>query len=232
MSEFYKQQRMKTNLWKTFVVVGLTLAGSFLPAVSRAEAAPPLYIATFETNAVGPVPDEFLVLDGQFTIKEEGGSKFLELPGAPLDSYGILFGPTEPADVLLSAKIYGTGKGRRFPAFGLGANGVGGYRVQVSPAKKQLELFRGDEVKQGVAYEWKSGQWTELRLEVRKGKDNEFHIRAKAWTKGEAEPKEWMLTLEDKEPLPPGRAAVTGSPYAGTEIRFDDLTVSRAEAKP
>src|SRR6266705_5565560 len=111
-----------------------------------AQQAKPLYENDFEQAALDKVPDDFLVLDGQFAVKEEGGNKFLELPGAPLDSYGALFGPTETEDISVSARIFGTGKGRRYPTFGVGLNGQGtsAYRLQVSPAKKALELFKGD----------------------------------------------------------------------------------------
>ena len=42
---------------------------------------------------------DLLVLDGAFAVKAEGGNKFLELPGAPLDTYGLLFGPTVSANI-------------------------------------------------------------------------------------------------------------------------------------
>src|SRR5437588_932962 len=84
----------------------------------------PVYENNFEKAEVGKVPDDFLVLDGAFVVKEEGRNKFLELPGAPLDSFGVLFGPTQSAGVAVSARIHGTGKGRRFPTFGVGLNGV------------------------------------------------------------------------------------------------------------
>src|SRR6266571_4054518 len=127
-----------------------------------AQQAKPLYENDFEKAALDKVPDDFLVLDGQFAVKEEGGNKFLELPGAPLDTFGVLFGPTEKEGTAVSARIFGTGKGRRYPTFAVGLNGQGtsAYRLQVSPAKKALELFKGDEVKATVPYEWKSGTWT------------------------------------------------------------------------
>src|SRR6266702_776209 len=78
-----------------------------------------LYENSFEKADLDKVPDDFLVLDGQFAVKEEGGNKFLELPGAPLDSYGALFGPTETEDISVYARIFGTGKARRHPTFGL-----------------------------------------------------------------------------------------------------------------
>ena len=61
----------------------------------RAEDSKPLYENNFESAEVGKVPDDFLVLDGGFAVKSDGTNKFLELPGAPLDSFGVLFGPTE-----------------------------------------------------------------------------------------------------------------------------------------
>lgn len=191
----------------------------------------PLYENNFEKAEVGKLPEEMLVLDGQFAVKEENGNKFLELPGAPLDTFGVLFGPTEAGDVVVSAKIFGTGKGRRFPAFGIGANGVAGYRLQVSPGKKLLELYKGDEVVKSVSYEWKSGEWTELRLQVRKVKDGQFTVGGKVWTKGGAEPKEPLISFDDNAAPAAGRASMWGSPYSGTPIQFDDLSVMRAESK-
>src|SRR5712671_7416782 len=107
----------------------------------------PLYENNFETAEVGKVPEDFLVLDGGFAVRAEGGNKFLELPGSPLDNFGVQFGPSGNSDVTVSARINGTGKGRRFPTFGVGLNGVAGYRLQVSPAKKLLELYKGDTAK-------------------------------------------------------------------------------------
>src|SRR4051794_40752354 len=74
----------------------------------------PVYENNFDKAAIDKVPDEMLVLDGAFAVKEEAGNKFLELPGAPLETFGVLFGPTDTAGLGVSARIYGTGKGRRF----------------------------------------------------------------------------------------------------------------------
>src|SRR3989440_5243914 len=109
-----------------------------------------LYANDFEKVEVGKVPDDFLVLDGGFVVKQEGGNKFLELPGAPLDSFAVQFGPAETTDVAVSARINGASKGRRFPAFGLGLNGVAGYKLQLSAAKNALELYKDQELKATV----------------------------------------------------------------------------------
>jgi len=191
-----------------------------------AQRAKPLYENNLEKAAIGSVPEEFLVQDGAFTVKEEGGNKFLELPGAPLDTFGFYFGPTEKDGVAVTARIIGTGKGRRFPTFSVGLGAGGLYRLQVSPAKKSLELFKGDAVKATVPHEWQSETWVFLRLQVRKVKDGEWKVEGKAWVQGKAEPEAWAISYDEKEEPIAGRASVWGNPYSGTPIRFDDLMVA------
>lgn len=185
-----------------------------------------LYLNNFETNEVGKAPAEFLVLDGGFAVKEDNGNKFLELPGAPLDSFAVQFGPAESENVALSARIKGTAKGRRFPTFGIGLNGTAGYKLQVSPGKKLLEIYQDQEAKAGVPYDWKSDQWTKLRIQVRKTADAVWKIEGKAWVEGHPEPDQWTISVEAKEAPPAGKASLFGSPFAGTPIQFDDLLLS------
>ena len=191
-----------------------------------------LYQNDFEKAEPGKVPEEFLVLEGAFGVKEEGGQKFLELAGAPLDTFGVLFGPTETNGLAISARIYGTGKGRRFPTFAVGLNGVGGYKLQVSPAKKSIELYKGEQVLASAPHVWDSDAWTVLRMQVRKVKDAEWTIEGKAWKEGALEPATWTVTATDKNEPIPGRASVWGAPYAGTAIRFDDLLVVKLAGQP
>lgn len=187
-----------------------------------------LYQNNFEKADLGKVPDDLLVLDGAFDVKEEGGNKFLELAGAPLETFGVLFGPTETNGVAVSARIQGTAKGRRFPTFAIGLNGVGGYKLQVSPSKKLLELYKGEQVLGSAPYSWESDSWTKLRLQVRKVNDNQWKIEGKAWKQESVEPEAWGIAFTDQSEPPPGRASIWGAPYAGTPIRFDDLLMKVA----
>jgi hypothetical protein len=190
----------------------------------------PLYQNDLQKAIVGKIPEEFLILDGAFTVGEEGTNKFLELPGSPLDSFGLLFGPTEKDNLLAAARFYGTLRGRRFPAFGIGLNGISGYKLQVSPGKSALELYRGDTLKTSIPFAWQSGHWTHLVLQVRKN-GSVWNIEGKAWSEGKDEPAQWMISAEDSEDLSAGRAALYASPYAETPIRFDDLVVSRVASR-
>ena len=196
------------------------LAGADTPKPSSV-----LYENNFEKAELQKVPDDMMVMDGGFAVREENGNKFLELPGAPLETFGVLFGPTEPTGISVNARVFGTGKGRRFPAFAVGLNGVGGYKLQVSPAKKLLELYRSDVVLASVPFNWESGSWTLLRLQSRKTNNGQFSIQGKAWKHGSPEPSTWQISHTDKTETPPGRPSIWGAPFSGTPICFDDLKV-------
>ena len=187
-----------------------------------------LYTNGFDKGELEKVPEDMMVLDGGFAVKGEGGNKFLELPGAPLETFGVLFGPTEASGLAVTARVESTGKGRRFPTFAVGLNGVGGYKLQASPAKKLVELVKGEEVVASAPFTWESGSWTLLRLQCRKVKDGEFVLEGKAWKQGDAEPKAWQISRMESSESPAGRSSVWGMPFAGTPVRFDDLTVTRA----
>jgi hypothetical protein len=201
-------------------------AFSLCVSAPAADAAKVLYQNNFEKGEVGKLPEEMLLLDGGFAVQDVSGNKVLQLPGAPLDTFGVLFGPTEPAGLALSVRVHSTKKGRREPAFAIGLNGNAGYKLQVSAAKKLLELYKGEDVVAKEPFAWESDSWTTLKLQVRKVKDGEFAIEGKAWKQGAPEPEKWTVThVENAEPSA-GRASIWGNPFAGTPIDFDDLVVS------
>jgi len=211
------------------LLIAFALADTGTDASRAAEApAKPLYHNDFEAAESGKLPAEMMVMSGDFVVKADAkDGKILELPGEPLDTFGLLFGPTPAGDATASARFFGTKKGRKFPTFGVSLGGVGGYRLQVSAAKKTLEIFQGDEARQSAAYEWKDESWTSLRVQVRKAASG-WIVQGKAWPAGTPEPAAWSITFEAKEEPSAGRAGIWGSPFSGTPIRFDDLDLSPA----
>ena len=208
---------------KTLSRFFLTLGLSALTA----HATEPLYQTNFEKTELGKVPDDFLVLDGAFAVKEQGGNKFLELPGAPLDAFGFMFGPSARHGNEVIARMFGTKKGRRYPVFGVALNGVNGYRLQVAPAKRAIELLKGSTVVAKVPFRWAGGEWLRLALRVQQTSDVEWTISGKVWVDGKAAPaKPTIKHKETKEPRN-GRPSIWGSPYSGTPIRYDDIVVNK-----
>lgn len=183
-----------------------------------------VYKNDFQSAEVGKVPAEIMVHDGDFKVAEDAGNKFLELPGAPLETFTVLFGPSAKEDRTVSARVFGTAKGRRGPSFNVGLNGVGGYKLQVSASKELIELVKGDAgTKSSVPYKWTSGKWTRLSLTLKKVKDGEWKVDGRVWLDGEAEPADPTITFADAEAPTPGKASTGGSPFSNTPIRFDDL---------
>jgi hypothetical protein len=216
---------MKRHGWIGWPFAFVAAFSLLLTICARADEKP-LYQNNFEKAAVGPLGDDFLVLDGDFSVKESEGNKYIELPGAPLDTFGVLFGPTTNAGVCVSARIFGTGKGRRYPQFAIGLDGQNGYKLKVFPAKDTVEIFKGDESAASVPYHWKPGTWTALKMRIRQTDGPGWKIEGKVWPQAEAEPKDWTIFTEDKTAPRPGRASLWGSPVSGTPLRFDDLLLT------
>jgi hypothetical protein len=186
-----------------------------------------LYQNDLQKTEVGSVPDDFMVIEGRFAVKEQGGNKVFELPGAPLDSFSFLFGPRESENISAQARIFATSKGRRYTVFDVGLGGLGGYKLRVAPAKKQLELYRGDALKTSVPLQWSSGKWTYLKLQIEKTEAAKWTVSGKLWQEGSEEPKEATLTIVDSQAPPRERASAGAMPYSGDPVLFDDLIVSR-----
>jgi hypothetical protein len=202
-----------------------------LSVFSQGADAPAIYRNDFQKVPRDKLPEEFLVIAGTFEIKTEKENVFLELAGAPLDTFGLLFGPTEQTGLSASARFFGTKQGRRFPTFAISLNGIAGYRLQINPAKRAIEIYRGDEQKASAPYEWQSGTWNTLRLQLRTVEGKPV-AEGKAWSgDATAEPSKWTIQFKDSEDVPPGRPGIWGTPYAGTPIRFDDLIVTKATSE-
>lgn len=208
--------------WKNLAAIAALSAALGGDATAQSSKA---YSADFESAEIGSVPEDLLVLDGGFAVAPFEGGKVLELPGAPLESFGVLFGSNARENVEVSARVHATAKGRRFPTFAVGLNGVAGFKFRVSPAKKALELYRSDDLRQSTPLDWDSGKWTHLKLRVAKLSDTEWRVEGRFWQEGQTEPKEPSLVHVETSAPPNGRASILGSPFSGTPIRYDDLKV-------
>lgn len=231
----HRQQGAKKQLFFSLLVFlsvffVLSVSSVLRLSVTSAEApspTKPLYANDFEKLPDGNPPEDMVPLSGNFTVKTVDGNKLLELPGDPVEGYGILFGPDNESLLSVSARIYGTATGKRTPEFGVGLADSNGYKLWLMPATNQLQLIKGEDVKATAPFPWKSGSWTSLRLQVRKIAEGKYSVEGKAWEYGKEEPKSWIVSFTETEELPKGRPSVWGSPYSSTPIRFDDLLVTR-----
>jgi hypothetical protein len=184
-----------------------------------------LFKSDFESASADSVPEELMVLAGQFSVKEIGGNKALELPGTPLEDFGALFGPAESGGVAVRARVRSESTKRLAPRFGVGLSGIAGYRLLVSTGQNVLQLLKDQQVVASATFEWKPGTWTSLHLQARKISEGLWIIEGRAWTDGTPEPKDWSISVEVPEAPPVGKASIWGAPYSGKPIVFDDLSV-------
>ncbi|MGA7882040.1 MAG: hypothetical protein WBL40_05225 [Terrimicrobiaceae bacterium] len=196
-----------------------------LTCSARTRANEMLFETDFESTQVDSVPEELMVLAGQFSVREIGGNRVLELPGNPLEDFGALFGPAQSDAVAVRARIRSESTKRLAPRFGVGLCGVAGYRLLVAPGQNGLQLLKDQQVLAAAPFDWKSGTWTSLHLQVRKVSEGKWIIEGRAWAEGTSEPKEWSISAEVSEALPAGKASIWGAPYSGKPILFDDLNV-------
>jgi hypothetical protein len=68
-------------------------------------------------------------------------------------------------------------------------------------------------------------------LQIRKVKDGAWKIEGKAWPRGEAEPKGWLISADESEEPVTGKASILGSPFSGMPIWYDDLVVERVNGE-
>jgi len=187
--------------------------------------APTAYFNDFEKAEVGKVPDDWMVLDGPFAVREVEGNKCLELAEDPIGAFGALFGPAGLTGSEVSARIWAEPTGKRFPEFGIGANDAGGYKLMALPGRGTVELRKGDEPVASAAFKWTPSAWTFLKLRV-SGGGGAWVVQGKAWKQGEKEPEAWLVTANEKTAPLPGRASVWANDYSEKPVRFDDVRVT------
>jgi hypothetical protein len=209
------------------------VADPFLKQVATEDSEPAkwktVYEIDFSGNAVDEEPEDLFILDGSFSVQQEGRNKVLSLPGVPVGDFGFLFGPrVKGKPVELRCRIFSTRKGRRMPAFAAGLGGVNGYRFRLNAAARNLQLIRGEETLVTVPYVWASGKWMNLSFRAEAKGDDGAVVSAKVWHEGD-EPAEWSILHEYNEPFAGGKCSLWGLPYASTEILFDDLKVLALE---
>lgn len=173
------------------------------------------------------LPKGFMVLSGEFTIQTIDNNKVIHLPENPLSDYGVLFGPNAQENLEVQARIWSESRRRLTPRFGVGLNGINGYKLLLVPNKKTVEIWKGNEPVAEAQYEWNSGRWTVFRLKIVK-EGNHWLVKGKVWQAGASEPEEWLVQFQDAGTPITGKPSIWGTPYSSKPILFDDILVRTA----
>lgn len=173
----------------------------------------------------GKPPKEVFVLDGDIAItKKDGNPAIVIEPGLIVDA-GAQLGESATGSASIEARVFASKKGRSYPRFGVALHGMSGCRLNVNVSKKQVELIKMDAVLASAPYTWTTDTWTKLKLSATKRGEGDWLVTAKAWPADAAEPKEPLITHEDKTLKGQGKAAVLGTPFSEMPIFFDDIKI-------
>jgi hypothetical protein len=205
------------------------------PVAATAPAAEEAMKENFEKFAAGKAPDELFVVEGEFTIVEEGGNKFLQGEPAPLEDNGVLLGKAIKDGGVIQAKIRSSSKKRSHPRFGIGLGGSSGFRLRYVGNERVVEITREDERKASADFTYKADAWMRLELSVRPStKAGEWTVEGRIWEDGQPRPDKPVVFFTTADPPPTGKASVWSTPFSEKPIQFDDVEVTpgSAAAKP
>lgn len=208
------------------------------PTICAQEAATPNSAAAgegvlkedFQKFSVGKTPDELFVVQGTFSIAEDGANKVLQCDPEPLDDGVVLMGKAMKSGGTVKAKIKASSKKRTHPRFGVGLGGTSGFRLRVVGAEGVVELTREDARVANVDHIYKSDQWTWLELTLKPAATaGEWQLEGRVWLDGQSRPEMPTISLVSKDAPPNGKASVQGTPFSGKPIAFDEVEITPAK---
>lgn len=211
-----------------------------LHATARVRVVPPLpYQEDFETFETGAVPPGWITSKLKCQVDEYEGQKVLrklaDRPSPPFARMRCYIMPPVPADYTVQSDVLGVPKRNRFlPDMGLINSGYLLILTGTSERERLLRVVSWSPVPRivrEIPYPWKGDTWYTTKLSVDR-KDGRGVIRAKVWPRGEAEPAEWTVTMDDPCPNPQGSpglyayAVAITSKSKGTEVLFDNVSIT------
>jgi len=216
--------------------------GEKLIARARVRVAPTLpYAQDFEKPPAGSVPGGWINTQAKYVIVEAEGGKYLKKvntdPRPPIARANAYVTTPDAANYAIQCDVRATEVDGKLPDAGVvnsrytlildgkqSGNGKRTARIVTWEARPRLQ--------KSVEFDWQPGVWYTLKLVAAAG-DKTGKIQAKFWKKGDPEPAEWQLTLEDPSPNRNGAAALYGyvsnavsEAKPGSEIHYDNLIIT------
>lgn len=210
-----------------FQTGGVTAQLGAIKGTARVRVVPDLpWQENFEAIPAGQSPAGWVGAPGKFLVRETADGKVLVKPPAQrgLDRSNLYIGPASLHDYTVQADLLGTWTPQRRPDMGLIASG---YVLDLMGVHQRLQLRAWDtelRLMEQVDFPWEPDRWYTMKLSA--GMDGEEGvIRGKVWPRGEPEPAAWTITARDPRPVRHGSPGLYG--YSPTEIRFDNLKVTK-----
>lgn len=163
------------------------------------------------------------------------GKSVLRLNPEPIQENRIEIGNYLPSyKVSISAKVCSPQNKRIKSRMGVGLFGGNGFFLRLAPGRHRIELVQYGEVLAEAPLQWDSETWQHLELKVTP-EETFWKVSGTTWAENQSKPE--LPTLEKKvypsrvtHPLS-GRAFLTGSPFGGHPIYYDEVEVRSEAAK-
>ena len=192
---------------------------------ARVRAVPQLpWSEDFESIEEGKSPPHWVRATNRFMVREMDGNKILVKPPARrgLHRSNVYIGPPNMKNYTVQVDLLGTKPKRNLPDMGLIANR---YTLEMQGNHQRLQVlsWRSDlRMAKWVKFKWEPNVWYTMKMTV-EIVDDTAHVKGKVWTRGEPEPEEWTITVEDPLPNREGSPGIYG--YSPAEIYYDNLKV-------
>ena len=196
-----------------------------LQTSARVRVIPPLpWQEDFESIEVGKSPPHWVRATNRFVVREMDGNKILVKPPARrgLHRSNVYIGPPNMKDYTVQVDLLGTKPKRNMPDMGLIANR---YTLEMQGNHQRLQVlsWRSDlRMAKWIDFKWEPNVWYTMKMTV-DVVDGTAHVKGKVWIRGEPEPEEWTIIVEDPLPNREGSPGIYG--YSPAEIYYDNLKV-------
>jgi len=187
-----------------------------------------IYENDFSQESEGELSDDFLVLEGNFSIEKTDVESHLKLSPLPLVKSSLQFGKSFSGSGIIRVRVKTESQGRRSPQFGVGLHGVTGFQFVVVPAIKKIVLNHGSDAVQSAALNWRSGEWYFVELSVLENGSN-WTVSGRVWAESDQRPDAPQIEYIADVNIMKGRAYVKGFPSSGHPIFYDDIEIRRIE---
>ena len=162
---------------------------------------------------------------GNLQAVDEGGEQLFRKGASPtgIHRHPLYVGPTYMSNYTVQADVMSTERGRRRPDIGLINSG---YTMDLQGNHQRIEVRSwAAELRMAERFDfaWEPNVWYTLKLRVDTDGDRAL-IRGKVWRRGEPEPEDWTVTVEDPEPVRSGSPGLIG--YSPIDIYYDNVLVT------
>lgn len=218
----------------------VTLRFRGMESSARVRVVPPLPISeSFDGMKAGTQPPgwigvdlktELVDLDGNIALKKKA-----ESPSAPYSRMRAFSNPPRLAGYTVEADVMGEAKKGRHPVLSdLGLINCR-YNLILMGYEQTLRVVTWaamPRIQKEVPFKWEEGKWYTMKFEVRPEGDKNL-LLGKVWPKGEEEPGDWMIRVEDDCPNKEGSPGLyayskgTTARKEGSPVYFDNYRVYR-----